>query len=74
MKKIKSKYIKALAILLSIAMLMTGLPTPIYAEEVATPTDTVEVLETEEIPVEESTEQPSEAPSEEPEQVEECTT
>lgn len=71
MKKIKSKYIKALAILLSMAMLMTGLPAPIYAEEVATPTDTVEVLETEEIPVEESTEQPSEAPSEEPEQVEE---
>lgn len=62
MKKIKSKYIKALAILLSMAMLMTGLPAPIYAEEVATPTDTVEVLETEEIPVEESTEQPSDPP------------
>lgn len=71
MKKIKSKYIKALAILLSMAMLMTGLPTPIYAEEVATPTDTAEVLETEETPVEESTEQPSETPPEEPDQVEE---
>ena len=64
MKKIKSKYIKALAILLSMAMLMTGLPTPIYAEEVATPTDTVEVLETEETPVEENTEQPIEMPDE----------
>lgn len=71
MKKIKSKYLKALAILLSVTMLMTGLPAPIYAESVATPTDTVEVLETEEVPVEENAEQPAETPSEEPEQVEE---
>ena len=71
MKKIKSKYLKALAILLSMAMLMTGLPAPIYAETVATPTDTVEVLETAETTVEETVEQSSEIPSEESEQVEE---
>ena len=71
MKKIKSKYIKALAILLSMALLMSGLPTPIYAEEVATPTDTVEMLEAVETPIEETDEQPVELPPEEPEQAEE---
>lgn len=69
MNKTKTKYIKALAILLSMAMLMTGLP--IYAEEVTTPTDTVQVLETMETPVEENAEQPVETPPEEPEQAEE---
>ena len=71
MKKIKSKYIKALAILLSMALLMSGLPAPIYAEEVATPTDTVEMLEAVETPIEETDEQPVELPPEETEQAEE---
>ena len=71
MNKTKTKYIKALAILLFMAMLMTGLPAPIYAEEITTPTDTVKVLELMETPVEENAEQPIETPPEETEQAEE---
>lgn len=71
MKKTKTKYIKALAILLSMTMLMTGLPAPIYAEEVTTPNDTGKVLEMMEMPVEGNAEQPVETPPEEPEQAEE---
>ena len=68
MKKTKTKYIKALAILLSMAMLMTGLPAPISAEEVPTPADTLNALE---MPVEGTAEQSVETSPEGPEQDEE---
>ena len=47
----KTTLIKALALLLSFAMLMTGLPAPSIAETIATPTDTV-IEQSEEIVIE----------------------
>jgi len=66
MKKIKSKYLKALAVLLSMAMLLTSLPVPIYAESVSTPTDTEELTPAEDLPVEEEITVPDESAMEEP--------
>ena len=67
----KTTLIKALALLLSFAMLMTGLPAPSIAESVATPTDTVieqseEIVIEDEQPIEEAPDEPV-APDEEPE-------
>lgn len=59
----KTTLIKALALLLSFAMLMTGLPAPSIAETIATPTDTV-IEQSEEIVIEE--EQPVEEVPDEP--------
>ncbi len=64
MRKNKSKLNKVLAILLSMTMLLTGIPAPIYAESIATPTDAV-VEVADEAPVEEETVTPDESPSEE---------
>lgn len=41
MKTIRTKLIRPLAILLSMVMLLTGLPLPVYAEAVSTPADIV---------------------------------
>ena len=67
----KTTLIKALALLLSFAMLMTGLPAPSIAESVATPTDTAieqseEIVIEDEQPIEEDPDEPV-APDEEPE-------
>ena len=67
----KTTLIKALALLLSFAMLMTGLPAPSIAETIATPTDTVieqseEIVIEDEQPVEEAPDEPVE-PDEETE-------
>ena len=59
----KTTLIKALALLLSFAMLMTGLPAPSIAETIATPTDTV-IEQSEEIVIED--EQPVEEVPDEP--------
>ena len=59
----KTTLIKALALLLSFAMLMTGLPAPSIAETIATPTDTV-IEQSEEIVIED--EQPVEEVHDEP--------
>lgn len=59
----KTTLIKALALLLSFAILMTGLPAPSIAETIATPTDTV-IEQSEEIVIED--EQPVEEVPDEP--------
>ena len=59
----KTTLIKALALLLSFAMLITGLPAPSIAETIATPTDTV-IEQSEEIVIED--EQPVEEVPDEP--------
>ena len=61
--------IKALALLLSFAMLMTGLPAPSIAETIATPTDMVveqseDIVIEDEQPVEEAPDEPVEADEE----------
>lgn len=57
MKTIRTKLIRPLAILLSMVMLLTGLPLPVYAESVSTPADiaTENLIEAVEPPVNDPT-------------------